>query len=141
LTSVAKSASSVYGTGAVGLEAVRGELEAARRGPREIVHELLSIGPRPLAKVPSNDQLRVPLNRREAVGVTMRFVVPQLLPDPFVATDEPPHFIGLNVRNGNPVDRGFQEPLTLLPRRHHRVNDRVPVNPGQPFDGADGVAF
>ena len=109
---------------------------------RKFVREILRITGRPLAKVPRHDELAGPLNRGEAVGVPADvFIVAVVLARPFLASDESPNFVGLDIFHRDMMNGRFQESLALLSGVDHRVNDRVPVNPGQPFGRANGVAF
>jgi len=125
----------------VGREAVRGQLKAPDGRPAQVVREVLSIAGGPLAKVPSNDQLRRPFDSREAVGVAHALVVPLGLSHLFLAPDEPPNLVGLNVGNRDMVNGRFQEPLAVLPGRYHRLNNRVPVHTVSRSTERIGIAF
>src|SRR5213596_1744998 len=91
--------------------------------------------------MPAKHKLRVPLHRRERVAVAAFLPVAEPLASLFLAGDEPPDLIALNVAHGNPVNDSLHEWLALRTDPHEQGNDRVPVDACQALRAADAVAF
>jgi hypothetical protein len=125
----------------VGSESVRGQLEPAGRSLLELVGKGERIRGGTLAKVPSDDHLGIALNRGEAIGIAELFALVLPLPRFFLAPDESPDFINLDIGYWNPLYYRLHERFALLACLDHRADDRVAVNAGQPFNRANRVAF
>lgn len=109
----------------IGPVAIRGQLKAPIRGVRQFGGERSRILWRPLADVPSEDQLGMPLYRGKAPHVAKARGAIQSLARLFFAADEPPYFIALNVLDLDANNRAAQEPLALLASFDNSTDDRA----------------
>jgi hypothetical protein len=58
-----------------------------------------------------------------------------------LAADKPPNFVRLDIANVHLAHGHFQEPFAGFPGFNYRVDDRIPVKLGEPFNRANAVAL
>ena len=122
-------------------EAVRGQLEASLGRVIEVVGEDRRIIRRSLPDVVSQDQFRVPFNRREAPHVAECFRRIETLASLFLHADESPYFVSLDVVYLDVMHGLLHERLALLASFDHRANDRIAANMKHALQGADAATF
>jgi hypothetical protein len=127
--------------GSVRREAVRGDLEGrVRRCVPDALHE--DVGGRlvPLAKRDVENQLGVPLNRYERVGIAEVLIVvrPHAL---LLLAYEGPKLVALHVAHLDVADLRGHDPLTLLTGQDQELQDRGVVDAGNALDGGNAIAF
>jgi hypothetical protein len=91
--------------------------------------------------VPRQDELARALDADVAPRIAARLAVPLGEPRLFLAVDEAPNLVRLHVIDLDVPQRPGQEPLARLPGLNENGQDRVAVNAGEPFGGANGRAF
>jgi hypothetical protein len=92
--------------------------------------------------MPSDQQFRIALQSRIAVGITASVlrVIPQKS-GLFLHINESPNLVSLNISNRDTANRCFQEPFALLAVVYHKVKNGPLGNSSQTLHGSDAVAF
>lgn len=122
-------------------ESIGRQLKAAGCRIAKLLGENLRMIRFALAEMPRDDHLRVSLKSGEAIGVAGFGTVAVAHRSLFLAPNEPPDFVRLDVIDTHAANRRFKKLLALLASGDHGVNDRIAVNAGDAFDGANRIAF
>jgi hypothetical protein len=86
--------------------------------------------------MPSQNQLRVALKRYKAVSIAACAVATGILF--FLASDESPDFIALNVLHGKAIDGFLRETLAAFTDEHKQVQNGISVRASDSLNGTDG---
>jgi hypothetical protein len=91
------------------------------------------------SEVPSENQFRSTLKTDEAICVA-KFGVASFVVF-FLASNEPPNLVTLNIRNGHVTTPTLKQPLATIPRQNQNLHNRVLVNASEPLNRADRTTF
>src|SRR5579863_4991211 len=126
----------------VGVESVRGQLEAAGRRRAQLLHEVVRVPSVAPAQVPSQDELGMALKADEAIGVAGFRVgdpSPGLLA--FLAMHVAPYLVGLYVADGHALDGFGEQAFAAGADLGKELEDRNLVGARRPADAADSGAL
>jgi len=118
----------------VGLEAVCSDLELTLRGLIDLFRKGYGVACRPPSKMPRHDQLTIPLQSHEAVGVSPQRVAGHVVL--FFAAYIAPNLVALNVFDRKLAEAIFQQPLASVASQHQEPENGVAVSTGYPLNGA-----
>ncbi len=113
-------------------ECVRRNLKFSARSLIEFLCEGDCVPLRAASEVPRKYELCVALDCDEAIGVSALRVARVIAF--FLASDESPHFVALNVRHRHIADLGLQEPLAAVSSQQKNLHNGILVDASDSLD-------
>lgn len=123
----------------IGLESVRCDLESPLCGFVNFLSEGYRVADCAPSKVPSQNQFFVSLDSNKAIRIPARHVSAGVVL--FLAADESPKFIALDIADCNVADTAFQQPFALFPYQSEQGKNSCMVNAGDSLYRADRASF
>ena len=123
----------------IGKETIRGDLELSAGRRVQFLDEFYRIACGSPAQVPSEDQLVIPFDGDEAIGVAKLRIARSVVF--FLAADKAPQFVTLNIRHRTVVNLLLKKPLAAIPCECQQIEDCVAVSPGDSLNTPHRTAF
>src|SRR5437016_568403 len=120
-------------------KSIGSDLELARCGRFQLLREGHRVSGCSPSEMPRQYQLAVSLDSDEAVGIPALRVASSIAL--FLALDEAPHLITLNIRHRHVANPGLQESLALLTDENKQGKYRSVVKVGNALNCADGTSL
>jgi len=139
LSEVNTSAKAVLDGIHISLESVRGDLEFPLRCLVNFLGERHGIAAGPPAQVPSENDFAIPLDGDKAPRIAAKRIAGDIFL--FLAADESPQLVALDIGDGQIVDSILQKPLALLANENEQGKNRSVMEASHALDGADGASF